>query len=236
MSLRETAVVVMSKHPVAGRVKTRLTPELTDEQAARTYAVFLRHVCQRLDRMEWGRRIVCHDPPECRDDLSKLLPASFDYLPQVAGVLGQKYAVAIAEIRKKSDAVLFVGVDSPDVPTVALVGAANMLKARDIVLGPTEDGGYWSVALAHRVDAGRLFERIEWSSGRELTQTLERGAALGYNVGLAERWTDVDRPADLRRLVKRLRRSDDADDRVLLAQLLSFLPEPFLSRPDGVVT
>jgi hypothetical protein len=209
----------MAKYPAPGRVKTRLMPALTADQAARVHREFLLHVVERLAPR---RVIVCFDPPESEAEMRRLLDA--DLAPQSAGDLGQRLAAAA---RRVSPSVIFLGVDSPDVPMKFIDRVAGLLASHDVVIAPAEDGGYWSVALAPAVDAGKLFAGIEWSTGREGAQTLERAKHLGYNVAVADRWADVDRPEDLRRLIERLKRSNEPDDRELLARL-QFLP-------DGVV-
>ena len=93
-----------------------------------------------------------------------------------------------------------------------------------VVAGPTDDGGFWCLGLWNRVDAAALLEGIAWSSGSEARQTRERAEALGYAHAEADRWDDVDRPADLTRLLKRLSQSTDLWDRALLHEL-SFLPQ-----------
>jgi rSAM/selenodomain-associated transferase 1 len=223
-ALRQVTVIVMAKFPEPGRVKTRLMPELSAEQAAAVYRAFLSHLSGRLAKMGWGGLVICHDPPECARPMRNLLdgdtPAMFQ--AQCDGDLGARLAGAKRTLAAESG-VMFLGVDSPDIPAAALRRVAEMLGSHDVVIGPAPDGGYWSVALQPHVDADRLFAGIEWSSGRECNQTVARARALGYNVGLADRWDDVDHPGDLRRLLERLRDSADAQDHALLDRL-KFLP------------
>ena len=227
--MKDVAVIVMAKYPVPGRVKTRLVPPLTSRQAARVQREFLCHLAGRLGEMGWGELIICHDPPDCMDAMRDLIgqEALAGYCPQVGGDLGARLADAARPVHRHPPNVLFLGVDSPDVPDAYLSRIAGVLARHDVVIAPATDGGFWSVALTPAVDAMRLFSGIEWSSGRECAQTLERARQLGYNVALADRWDDVDRPEDLRRLLDRLRRSDVPADQELLGRL-SFLP-------DGVV-
>jgi rSAM/selenodomain-associated transferase 1 len=225
--MKETiAVIIMAKYPTPGRVKTRLMPTLTAAQAARVHRVFLEHLAYRIDQMQWGELIVSHDPPDCMGEMRDIVgqQAMAGYGPQVGKDLGERLANAIGGVDGDLTKVLFLGVDSPDVPDSHLLRVAELLRLHDVVIAPADDGGFWSVALNTRVDAVRLFDNIEWSSGREFAQVLERAPALGYNVAVADRWADVDRPADLRSLLERLRSSDAPDDRELLARL-SFLPE-----------
>jgi rSAM/selenodomain-associated transferase 1 len=236
--MEDLAVVVMAKLPEPGRVKTRLLPDLSAEQAAGVQRVFLAHLVRRLARIRLGRLIVCHDPPDRREAMRDVTGGDgIHFLPQSGGDLGARLAAAarVAAGRDHGSAVLFLGVDAPDVPEALLRRVAALLASHDLALGPADDGGYWTLALRPRVDAGRLLGDIEWSSGREFDQTVAAAGRLGYNVGLADRWQDVDRPADLRRLVGRLRGSPDADDRELLARLAEVLPAPLAppTRPPG---
>jgi uncharacterized protein len=207
----DVVVIVMTKFPAPGRVKTRLAPPLTTEQAARLHHEFLLHVIGRL--RSW-RVIACYDPPGSAADMRRLIDVEL-------------MAQSASDASTPADHVIFLGIDSPDVPLAYLDRVADLLGTNDVVIAPADDGGYWAVALGPGVDASELFSSIEWSTGREGAQTLERARHLGYNVALADRWADVDRPDDLRRLVERLKRSAAADDRRLLDRL-SFLP-------DGVV-
>ena len=210
--------IVMAKYPTPGAVKTRLMPALTADHAARLHREFLLHVVNRLAPR---RLIVCFDPPDSEAAMRQLL--GVDLTPQSPGDLGHRLAVATAAARHAAETVIFLGTDSPDVPLRYIDRIAELITKHDLVIAPAEDGGFWSVALAPRIDPEKLFIGIDWSTGREGAQTLERAKHLGYNVALADRWADVDRPDDLRRLIERLKRSDDPDNQKLLARL-SFLP------------
>jgi rSAM/selenodomain-associated transferase 1 len=212
------AIVVMAKYPTAGQVKTRLIPPLLAEQAARVQREFLIHVVARLAPRPLT---VCFDPPAREDDMRRLV--AVDVMPQSAGDLGARLAAATVAARRVSENLIFLGVDSPDVPIKFIDRVANLLSQHDLVIAPADDGGYWAVALAPRVDAEKLFAGIEWSTGREGAQTLERAKHLGYNVAVADQWADVDRPEDLFQLIERLKRSAEPDDQKLLARL-DFLP------------
>jgi glycosyltransferase A (GT-A) superfamily protein (DUF2064 family) len=74
-----------------------------------------------------------------------------------------------------------------------------------------------------------MLSNIAWSSGGEFAQTHERARSLGYNVAVADPWDDVDRPEDLRRLMARLGKSNDPDDRALLDRLNAILPDGVFS-------
>jgi uncharacterized protein len=182
------AIVVMAKFPIAGQVKTRLMSVLSPDQAAGVQREFLLHVVGRLAPR---RVLVCVDPPASEHDMRRLLEV--EVMPQSAGDLGVRLAAATVAARRVSENLIFLGVDSPDVPIKFIDRIAALLVQHDLIIAPAHDGGYWAVALAPRVDAEKLFAGIEWSTGREGVQTLERAKHLGYNVAVADRWPDVDR-------------------------------------------
>lgn len=215
----------MAKLPAPGRVKTRLMPALTAEQAAGVHRVFLAHMAQRL--AVFGRLVVCYDPPDAGTAMRTIVGPAHRMIPQCAGDLGSRLAGAYQALAP-SDA-LFFGVDSPDLPTAHIDRAASLLQHKDVVLGPCDDGGYWCLGAKRGLDATSMLSGIEWSSGSELQQTLTRARSLGYNAELAPHWDDVDRVEDLRRLVSRLRKSDNAGDMTLLHQLSLVLPHGVMS-------
>jgi hypothetical protein len=231
-ALAGVCVAVVAKVPEAGRVKTRLTPTLSPGQAAAVDAALLVHVVGRLSRLGAGDLTVCYDPPHAAAAMAEAVRAAdvpCGFLPQADGDLGHRLAVARADVLiglERAAPVLFVGVDSPDVPAEELWRAGALLTGgADVIVGPTDDGGYWCLGLSPRVDAGRLLAGIPWSSGGEFAATVAAAREMGYSVAEAGRWDDVDRPDDLRRLARRLTESEREEDRRLLTALWPALPE-----------
>jgi rSAM/selenodomain-associated transferase 1 len=225
VSLEQVIVAVMTKYPQLGKVKTRLTPLLSPQDAARVHQVFLTHIVNRLKTLNpLSLKIAC-DPPEKLNAMREMLNSNAEYLPQCAGDLGARLA-DVHESATKS--MLFFGVDSPDVPVAHIQRAARSFSDADVVVGPSEDGGYWCLGLSPNVDAKRLLCDIAWSSGRERAQTIDRANSLGYRVVETDPWDDVDRPDDLKRLCDRLKSSEEPEG-INLLERLRFLPKEVLS-------
>ena len=94
-----------------------------------------------------------------------------------------------------------------DGPTLAfqnLLCALERLRDADVVLGPSEDGGYYLIGLK-KAQPG-LFQGIDWSTKRVTVQTLARAEDLGLAVAMLPQWYDVDAAADLWRLLDDLAR------------------------------
>ena len=231
MPLSEVAVILMAKYPTPGKVKTRLASELTPEQAAAVHRIFLQHWVKRLGRLSPAELVICFDPPERSDGMRNLFDAatSLTLIPQSSGDLGDRLATAARDVSPRHNRLLFLGVDSPDVPVGHLFRAAEMTGKAPVSLSSTTDGGYWSLGLRSEVDAARLLTGIPWSSGTEAMATLASAEGLGLTSATGLAWDDVDHPADLRRLVERLPKSPAAADRELLVPLLRSLPEGWLS-------
>ena len=212
----------MAKYPTPGRVKTRLHPTLTPEQAAEVQKVFLLHTIARLQAMSAAPVVVCFDPPEQAAAFVGLLGPEMELIPQSPGDLGHRMASAAVTLGKRFDRLLFFGVDSPDVPEKALRELHELALAHEAMLAPTHDGGYWSVGGSTDLKWVNILRDIAWSSGRECAQTKSALEAAGHTVALAQAWSDVDHPADLYALVDRLTLGSTDDDLQLLKLIHPF--------------
>src|SRR5439155_674205 len=105
---------------------TTATPALSAEQAASVHREFLCHLVGRLVAMPWGTLIVCHDPPDARDAMCRLLGREIDCEPQSSGDLGARLAAAAPAARHFCSNILFLGIDSPDIPTASLHRIAHL--------------------------------------------------------------------------------------------------------------
>jgi rSAM/selenodomain-associated transferase 1 len=197
----EIALAVMVKQPVAGAVKTRLSPPLTPEAAAALYRCFL------LDKLEQVRRLtavapcLAYAPQEARPFFRELAGSDFWLIPQEGRDLGQRLARLSRRLLEAGHpGVVIIDSDTPSLPDQFLAEAVQCLRdpRTDAVFGPAEDGGYYLVGL--RRPAPRLFDGIAWSTPAVLAQSLANAEAAGLSVHLLPPWFDVDTPADLGRL------------------------------------
>lgn len=202
------ALAVMTKAPRAGKVKTRLTPPLTAEEAAKLNTCFLRDTARAIAntaREGLSRGIAVYLPAGAEETYAEILPAEFEIIPQRGEVLGERMALAFEDLFSLGfDSVCLIGSDSPTLPQQVFSQAAQILaEPQDqVVLGPSGDGGYYLIGLKklHRP----LLENIEWSTGRVLEQTIEKARESNLKTHLLPTWYDVDDWTTLRRLCREL--------------------------------
>ena len=192
-------LLLFTKPAREGRVKTRLIGDLTAAEAAALHAAFLDDLVDRLREGDFELQLAW------ALDAEDELPAGG--VRQQGDDLGERLYRALSEGSRDGSRVMALGSDHPTLPLTLIHEAFERLeKGAEVVLGPAEDGGYYLIALQpHAVDPG-LFRGIPWSTGRVLSETLERCGQLA--VELLPPASDVDTPEDLRRLAERMS-SDD---------------------------
>ena len=219
-------LVVFTKPAIPGRVKTRLVgaelagppgspPRVVGrDEAAALHAAFLGDLAERLRADGAGTRFhvrVAWDigastplpplPPELAG-LSRV-----DAVRQEGDDLGERLHAALAAAAREHPVVAALGSDHPALDPALLHRALAAVAeggGADVALGPSEDGGYYLVALARRAVHRRLFSGIDWSTGRVLRQTLARCRELGLAVERLPVARDVDRADDLAALAGEL--------------------------------
>lgn len=206
---------IFVKHPIPGRVKTRLAECVGAERAARLYGAFLHDVARRFRRTAEGR-VLCYTPGDvaAANYFRDLAGTAYETWQQPDAELGQRMAAFFQRaLRHADDRAVIVGSDSPTLPAAAVETAFEWLGWRDCVLGPATDGGYYLIGLKGRVPP--IFADIEWSGPGVLRQTVERLGELDLSLGLLQPWYDVDTAADLELLrghLLALQLSGDATD------------------------
>ena len=110
--------------------------------------------------------------------------------------LGERMLHAFAEELRQFSKVVIIGIDSPTLPVEEIFKAFKALENHEIVLGPSEDGGYYLVGLNKLVP--EMFQRVQWGTSEVLTQTLQRVSDRPHL--LLDTYFDIDFPQDLIRL------------------------------------
>ncbi len=224
-----TCAVLFAKKPAPGAVKTRLQNHLSATEAARLYEALLLDCATALHATTATAKVIAFAPAEAETALRGLLSpiGSFEYAPQPEGDLGQRMEGLMQwAFARGAERVVLVGSDSPSLPTEYIDEGLALLREKEVVLGPSTDGGYYLVG--RRKGDSRIFQDVAWSTGMVLEQTLAR---LGTQTfGLLPPWYDVDTPTDagfLKVHLEALARAGNPQGRHSLAVLRDLvLPRP----------
>jgi rSAM/selenodomain-associated transferase 1 len=188
----EETLLIFIKNPVLGRVKTRLAATLGAEAALAAYQELLAYTRAVATRTTCRRRLYYSDYLPEADEW----PADcFEKHLQAGADLGRRMANAFkSAFEAGADRVLIIGSDCPGITPAILAEGFEALRARDFVLGPSTDGGYYLLGM-RRFQAS-LFEGIAWSSPTVCAETLLRMEALGGDCRMLPALTDIDTEAD----------------------------------------
>lgn len=193
-------LIVFTKPPLPGRVKTRLIGDLSPSQAAELHAAFFEDLTVRLSVGDFLLRVAWALEP------GEELPVSpFDGIRQEGRDLGDRLHAALSETARRHSLVAAVGSDHPDLALERVHRAFERLEAGSpVVIGPASDGGYYLIGFRAEALRREIFTGIEWSTAGVLEGTLERCRELGLDASLLPAADDIDTPEDLGRLARTL--------------------------------
>ncbi|GAB2766215.1 TIGR04282 family arsenosugar biosynthesis glycosyltransferase [Streptomyces bullii] len=180
-------LLVIAKEPVPGRVKTRLTPPYTPQEAAALAEAALTDTLHTMLRVPAGRRVLVLDGTP-----GPWLPPGFEVVPQVSGDLDERIAAAFALC--DSGPALLVGMDTPQLTPDLLAGVGR--DGHDAWFGPAADGGFWGLGFADPTSAGAYVRGVPMSTDHTGTVQRRRLAEAGLTIGDLPLLRDVDSAAD----------------------------------------
>lgn len=224
-----TCLIVFAKNPIPNQVKTRLFPKLSPEEAASLYRAFLTDWCETLAELSNIDLVIAYTPPDSQPDLQALIGDDVTYIPQTGEDLGARLTSATQWASKNGyEKILLVGSDSPTLPLSYIFQAVVGLDSREIVIGPSMDGGYYLIGFSaeNLVEiVPSIFEEIAWSTPHVFQQTVERIQIMNATLKLLPPWYDVDTPEDLAFLHAHLSAMRLAEDSVQAVKTESLLLE-----------
>ncbi len=197
----QCALAVMAKAPRAGKVKTRLAPPLTLEQSASLNICFLKDTTENIAAIcaeGAAAGLISYTPVGDESLFEGMLPPGFALIAQRGDGFGERLLAAAEDILACGySAVCLIDSDSPTVPAAAFEQAvAALARVGDrIVLGGSDDGGYYLIGLkqAHP----EPFVSITWSTASVYAETVAAVRAAGIELVELPLWYDVDDGATL---------------------------------------
>ncbi|HSZ61767.1 MAG TPA: TIGR04282 family arsenosugar biosynthesis glycosyltransferase [Terriglobales bacterium] len=200
-------LVVMAKAPRPGAVKTRLTSSLSPESVTAFYCCLL-HDTLALARSLSDVELAIMCPASDVNELAKLAGDGARAVAQKGEGLAAALTSVFAHFAKPGGrGVVAFNSDSPHLPASVLRSAFDTLAAHDLVVGPTEDGGYYLVGA--KAAHPRLFDSDGMGTASALEALLARARGLQLSVGFTDPFYDIDVEGDLTRLASELHLAPD---------------------------
>jgi hypothetical protein len=174
------------------------------------YRRFLLTLLRRFDRIA-QRRVLAYTPSDKRAEFALLHAEGWALEEQAVGDLGMRmHNYFSAAFRSGAERVVLIGSDSPTLPQDYVTGAFQLLRSFPVVLGPSDDGGYYLVGAAGGVPP--IFAGVAWSTPRVWSQTQSLLRAAGYRWGVLPAWYDVDDLPGLRTMERELAGQQPLDE------------------------
>ena len=191
----DNALILFARDPILGKVKTRLSPFLKDDVILKLYTCSLQDSLDNIQKVENVDHFVGVAPSNESGFFTKIPGSDIRLFVQEGENLGEELRRAIqARLSEGYKRVVIIGSDSPSLPASYIYRALGSDK--DIVLGPSTDGGYYLIGMAGKVV--EVFKDVAWGTEKVLSETLEHLEQNGASLELLPVWYDVDSPDDLK--------------------------------------
>ena len=198
MSRKLNKLLIFTKSPILGEVKTRLQPVYTVEQSLIVHKnLMMKTLGLTKELNDFDIELCC--APSRNDSFFSKCENEFPITlgNQEGADLGERMAFSVSVALQIYEKVIVIGTDCPDINIDYLQSALESLNENDAVIGPASDGGY--VLLGLKTFSAKLFANISWSTDEVLSQTKRVLKNLSWSYQELGIMHDLDRPEDLRR-------------------------------------
>ena len=197
----ENCLIIFIKNPALGKVKTRLAKEIGEGPALAVYLKLLNHTLSVTQNLSCDKVVCYSDFVDMEDDWENEI---FEKSIQSGGDLGQRMKNAFFnQFNSEYKKVCIIGSDIPGLSEEIVNEAFNGLEARDAVIGPARDGGYYLLGMKKLIS--QLFENKIWGGDRVFESTLEDFRNLNLTYHQLPMLLDIDTKNDLEKAWPRVK-------------------------------
>ena len=207
--MNQALLIIMAKWHGFGRCKTRLSKDIGKINSAKVQNVMTKHTIavakslQKTNLIDISIAITGLGEKNCRRWAKELGVKKFNL--QGKGCLGEKMKRQIIINKKfctqhKIKNIIFVGTDLPDLCHQDLLNTLRDLQQNDLILGPSNDGGYWLIGLSKKIISQHLnlpFINIRWGTENVLQNTIDNFASTKFKYKFLEKKIDIDKIIDI---------------------------------------
>ena len=196
-------LLLFTRYPRPGKVKTRMIPVLGPQGAACLHRQMTEQVINNLRPLlrNTGNtvQLQIHYCEGSEQEMVVWLGNEFKYIRQNGNDLGQRMQRAFEQSwQEGSKHTLILGSDCPSIDAPLLQEGLEALQKHQVVLGPAADGGYYLIGLQpFPLGYATFFQDISWGTSQVLQQTKQQAALASLSVFFLPELHDIDRPEDL---------------------------------------
>ncbi len=199
--INQQVVILFTRYPRPGKVKTRLIGRLGAQGAADLHRKMTEQVLHQIKPVLQTVKIQLHIYycEGSKQEMTNWLGSGFSYHLQQGDGLGQRMANGFIQAGQQgAGRILLIGSDCPEIDADILLQGMENLRTHDLVLGPAMDGGYYLIGLnGAKTEQTTLFDDISWGTDQVLRQTITQAENAGLSFHLLPQLHDIDRPEDL---------------------------------------
>ena len=190
---KSNALVIFVKNARRGHVKTRLASSLGKDKALSIYLA----LCERV------RNVCLGFSGKCYVYYSEYIPPEPDVWEDDFFIKRKQYPVADLGLRMQAafnellpvhSSVRLIGTDIPHLSNDLLEESILLLKNTDVILGPSDDGGYYLIGMKKTNDF--LFNNMTWSVDTVFSETIQRISRNNATYHLLKTLPDIDTADD----------------------------------------
>ena len=207
--LDKALLIIMAKWHGFGRCKTRLSKDIGKSNSAKIQSVITKHTIsvakslQKTKLIDISIAISGLGGKNCRRWSKQLGIKRFNL--QGKGCLGEKMKRLIIINKKfctqnKIKNIIFIGTDLPDLCHQDLLNTLKELQQNDLILGPSNDGGYWLIGLSEKIMSSHIylpFINIKWGTENVLQNTIDNFAPINLKYKFLDKKIDIDTIIDI---------------------------------------
>lgn len=219
----DTCLLFMLRAPLHGRVKTRLAREIGHDAALALYRAFVEDMLDALDGC--GADVAFFvEPGEGIGEMRAWLGHGREYVPQCQGDLGDRMRAAFEwAFGAGYTAAACIGSDIAGLSPWHAKSLVRLMRSEPALIGPSPDGGYWTIGFNAQSYLPQAFEAMPWSTPELFGMTMRIMQPL--QPAMLPELADIDTLDDLRELM-RLRPAGVARRTLAVAEAL-LGQEPF---------
>ena len=212
-------LLIFTKSPEKGRVKTRLASSIGEGSACELYGNFVLDLLETVNIFveggNCGVRLYVH-PPDSVRDVARWLDHQYDCRSQRGKDLGERMGNAFRECFSEGfQQALLLGSDIPDLPEKMIADGFAALQDPGAVIGPSLDGGYYLIGFTSATFLPEVFAGIPWGADNVFEKTVRIFNIRNHDFSILPAQRDMDTFEDLEDLMKRHRNSHFRDSRTM---------------------